>query len=65
MYRKDGSDKYGVLNNFDLSLIMKPSNKYPNCQCLARTGTLPFMTLELLEEDGFCNKISWPPQLCY
>ena len=56
MYRED--DKCGVLNDFDLSTIMEPGDKRPNRrQGLERTGTLPFMALELLLEDGFNGKI--------
>jgi hypothetical protein len=50
-------NKYGVLNDFDLSTIMKPGDQNPNRQGLERTGTLPFMALELLEDEGFDGKI--------
>jgi hypothetical protein len=55
MYNED--NKYGVLNDFDLSTIMKPGARNPNRQGLERTGTLPFMALELLDETGFDGKI--------
>ena len=50
-------NKYGVLNDFDLSTIMKPGDRNPNRQGLERTGTLPFMAVELLHEKGFDGKI--------
>lgn len=55
MYNED--DKCGVLNDFDLSTIMKPGDKHPDRQGLERTGTLPFMALELLDDRGFDGKI--------
>jgi len=55
MYKED--NKYGVLNDFDLSTIMNPGDRNPNLQGLERTGTLPFMALELLEDEGFDGKI--------
>jgi hypothetical protein len=55
MYDED--NKYGVLNDFDLSTIMKPGARNPNRQGLERTGTLPFMAVELLDEEGFDGKI--------
>ena len=51
------SNKYGVLNNFDLSTIMQPGDKNPNRRGLERTGTLPFMAVELLEDEGFDGKV--------
>ena len=50
-------NKYGVLNDFDLSTLMKPGDRNPNRQGLERTGTLPFMAVELLHEKGFDGKI--------
>jgi hypothetical protein len=50
-------DGYGVLNDFDLSTIMEPGNQNLNRQGLERTGTLPFMALELLDEKGFNGEI--------
>jgi len=55
MYNED--NKHGVLNDFDLSTIMKPGSPHPNRQGLERTGTLPFMATELLHEKGFGGKI--------
>jgi len=55
MYNED--NKNGVLNDFDLSTIMKPGSLHPNRQGLERTGTLPFMAMELLHEKGFEGKI--------
>jgi len=55
MYKED--NKYGVLNDFDLSTIMKPGDLNLNRQGLERTGTLPFMAMELLREKGFDGKI--------
>jgi len=51
MYKDD--NKYGVLNDFDLSTIMNPGDRNPNRQGLERTGTLPFMAVELLHTKGF------------
>jgi len=55
MYKED--NKYGVLNDFDLSTIMEPNARNPDRQGLERTGTLPFMAVELLNEKGFNGKI--------
>ena len=55
MYKED--NKYGVLNDFDLSTIMNPGDRNPNRQGLERTGTLPFMAVELLEDGGFEGKV--------
>jgi len=55
MYKEN--NKYGVLNDFDLSTIMNPGDRNPNRQGLERTGTLPFMAVELLENEGFDGKI--------
>jgi len=46
-----------MLNDFDLSTIMNPGERNPNCQGLERTGTLPFMAVELLQNEGFDGKI--------
>ena len=54
MYNEN--NKNGVLNDFDLSTIMKPGSPHPNRQGLERTGTLPFMAMELLHEEGFEGK---------
>jgi hypothetical protein len=50
-------NKYGVLNDFDLSTIMNPGDRNPNRRGFERTGTLPFMALELLENEGFDGKV--------
>ncbi|KIM42714.1 hypothetical protein M413DRAFT_122230 [Hebeloma cylindrosporum] len=50
-------NKYGVLNDFDLSTIMEPGDQIPNRQGLERTGTLPFMALQLLDDEGFDGKV--------
>jgi len=55
IYQED--NKYGVLNDFDLSTIMNPGDRNPNRQGLERTGTLPFMAVELLEDEGFDGKV--------
>ena len=55
MYKEE--NKYGVLNDFDLSTIMKPGDRNPNRQGLERTGTLPFMAVQLLEDEGFDGKV--------
>ncbi|KIM36710.1 hypothetical protein M413DRAFT_31540 [Hebeloma cylindrosporum] len=51
------SNKYGVLNDFDVASVMDPGARNPNRQGLERTGTLPFMALELLRADGFEGKV--------
>ena len=40
----------------DLSTIIKPGDRNSNRQGLERTGTLPFMDMELLREKGFDGK---------
>ena len=50
-------NKHGVLNDFDLSTIMNPGDRNPNRQGLERTGTLPFMAVELLQNEGFDGKV--------
>lgn len=52
-------NRYGVLNDFDLSTIMDPGSRHPNRQGLERTGTLAFMAVELLKDEGFDGKIPW------
>ena len=56
MYKTN--NKYGVLNDFDLSSIMEPGDESPNRQGLERTGTLPFMAMQLLIDEGFDGKVS-------
>lgn len=50
-------NKHSVLNDFDLSTIMNPGDRNPNRQGLERTGTLPFMAVELLQNEGFDGKV--------
>ena len=43
----------GVLNDFDLAAIMEPGDRNPTKKGWERTGTLPFMSLDLLKHfDG-------------
>jgi hypothetical protein len=58
MYRVLEGKIYGVLNDFDLSYQM--TDEHPNPDSTSsnqRTGTLPFMAIDLLEND--------PPAHCY
>ena len=50
-------NKYSVLNDFNLLTIMQPGDRNPSRQGLERTGTLPFMAVELLHQKGFDGKI--------
>ena len=53
MYYEQDGKKYGVLNDFDLAAIMSVGERTPKKQGLERTGTLPFMALDLLRyPDG-------------
>jgi len=54
MYKENNN---GVLNDFDLSTIMNPGDRNPNRHGVERTGTLPFVALELLQNEGFDGKI--------
>ena len=45
----DKARQKGVLNDFDLSTLMAPGREIPERQGWERTGTKPFMALELLE----------------
>ncbi|KAF8122602.1 hypothetical protein EV363DRAFT_1090508, partial [Boletus edulis] len=46
-YRKDGK-AMGVVNDFDLSTLAGSEHEFSN----ERTGTIPFMAIELLDENG-------------
>lgn len=53
-------DKTGVLNDFDLlATSNKEALRHPDN---SRTGSLPFMAVELLNEKGFNSKI---PRRCH
>ena len=53
MYYEQGKDKIGVLNDFDLAAIMDVGDRSPKKQGFERTGTLPYMAIELLDSpDG-------------
>lgn len=52
MCKMVGKEWRGVLNDFDLAAIMKYGSRSPDKKGWERTGTLPFMALDLLE---FCN----------
>ncbi|KAJ3540697.1 hypothetical protein NMY22_g4187 [Coprinellus aureogranulatus] len=45
---KDGT-QYLILNDFDLAIVMNPGDVSPQKKGLERTGTKPFMAVELLE----------------
>ena len=47
MYYEQDGKKYGVLNDFDLAAIMAVGERTPK-QGFERTGTLPFMAIDLL-----------------
>ncbi|KAJ8494299.1 hypothetical protein ONZ45_g13280 [Pleurotus djamor] len=49
MIRKKGDKLYGVLNDFDLAIMTAQANKGPSSK--QRTGTRPFMAIELLEKS--------------
>ncbi|KAH7880931.1 protein kinase [Lentinula edodes] len=49
MYRRKNGKVYGVLNDFDLSSRVQDMNKGPTSK--QRTGTRPFMSLDLLNPD--------------
>ena len=49
MYYEQDGKKYGVLNDFDLAAIMAVGERTPKKQGFERTGTLPFMALDLLK----------------
>ena len=48
MYYEQDDKKYGVLNDFDLAAIMAVGERTPKKQGFERTGTLPFMAIDLL-----------------
>lgn len=48
MYRQNKSDLVGMLNDFDLAAVMDPGTRSPPKTGWERTGTLPFMALDLL-----------------
>ncbi|KAJ6598737.1 hypothetical protein B0H10DRAFT_2085083 [Mycena sp. CBHHK59/15] len=48
MYRRIDGKIYGVLNDFDLSVVM---GKEPRSTSKQRTGTEPYMAMDLLETD--------------
>ena len=53
MYYEENGQLYGVLNDFDLAAEMQIGERSPKKQGFERTGTLPFMALDLLETpDG-------------
>ncbi|KAJ3880856.1 protein kinase [Lentinula edodes] len=49
MYRRKNGKVYGVLNDFDLSSRVRDMDKGPTSK--QRTGTRPFMSLDLLNPD--------------
>jgi hypothetical protein len=52
MYRIHDGKIYGVLNDFDLSYQMTPDHPDPDRPSSnQRTGTLPFMAIDLLDEN--------------
>ena len=51
MIRKTENGTYGIVNDFDLAAIMTPGQASPTKQGFERTGTKPFMALELLSGE--------------
>ena len=51
MYYEQDGKKYGVLNDFDLAAIMAVGERTPKKQGFERTGTLPFMALDLNQSN--------------
>lgn len=49
MHKNAGSGVIGILNDFDLASIMKPGSRSPEKRGWERTGTLPFLAVDLLE----------------
>ena len=52
MYYEQDDKKYGVLNDFDLAAIMAVGERTPKKQGFERTGTLPFMAIDLLRHSN-------------
>ena len=52
MYYEQDGKKYGVLNDFDLAAIMAVGERTPKKQGFERTGTLPFMAIDLLRHSN-------------
>ena len=52
MYYEQDGKKYGVLNYFDLAAIMAVGERTPKKQGFERTGTLPFMAIDLLRHSN-------------
>lgn len=48
MYRQNRFDLVGMLNDFDLAAVVDPGTRSPPKTGWERTGTLPFMALDLL-----------------
>jgi hypothetical protein len=42
---------FAVLNDFDLAAIMEPGEEFPSKVGFERTGTMPFMAVDLLLQD--------------
>ncbi|KAI6008158.1 hypothetical protein F5J12DRAFT_65792 [Pisolithus orientalis] len=53
MYYRDGSKVMGVLNDYDLSSLTDFDNPMGD----ERTGTMPFMAIDLLEKEGLDGKV--------
>ena len=51
MYKAEGNNVFGVLNDFDLATVVDGVTGYD------RTGTVPFMAIDLLTEEGLAGKI--------
>lgn len=53
MIRRAGNKQLGVLNDFDLAILAEQDHHNK----LERTGTIPFMAIELLSDEGAAGKI--------
>lgn len=48
MYYEDDDEKLGVLNDYDLAAVMEPGARFPDQSGWEKTGTIPFMAIDLL-----------------
>ncbi|EEB90075.1 hypothetical protein MPER_11768 [Moniliophthora perniciosa FA553] len=53
----NAATKKCILNDYDLASVMDPSTEVPERQGYERTGTRPFMALDLLKPEGVAGHI--------